>query len=118
MPWELNSDKPVYMQLMEQIKHDILTGTYSPGDKLPSVRDLAVAAAVNPNTMQKALSELEREGLLFTERTSGRFITNNKELISTMKKELVYEEIQLFLERMKKLGINYEEIIAILQEEK
>ena len=64
MPWNLDDDRPIYLQLMERIQHDIVSGTYQPGDKLPSVRDLAVDAAVNPNTMQKALSELERCGLV------------------------------------------------------
>ena len=63
MPWELDNDRPIYLQLMERIQQDIVSGIYKPGDRLPSVRDLAVEAAVNPNTMQKALSELERSGL-------------------------------------------------------
>ena len=76
MPWNLDNDRPIYMQLMERIQQDIISGAYQPGDKLPSVRDLAVEAAVNPNTMQKALSELERCGLVYSQRTSGRFITD------------------------------------------
>ena len=64
MPWELDNDRPIYLQLMERIQQDIISGIYKPGDRLPSVRDLAVEAAVNPNTMQKALSELERSGLV------------------------------------------------------
>ena len=75
MPWELDNDRPIYLQLMERIQQDIVSGIYKPGDRLPSVRDLAVEAAVNPNTMQKALSELERSGLVYSQRTSGRFIT-------------------------------------------
>lgn len=115
MSWDLNSDKPVYLQLIEYIKRDILSGKYVAGEKIPSVRDLAADAAVNPNTMQKALSELERDGLLYTERTSGRFITDNKELIKKMKKELVIEEVKQFMERMKTLGFEYEEIIKIME---
>ena len=65
MPWNLDSDRPIYLQLMERIQHDIISGTYKPGDKLPSVRELAMEASVNPNTMQKALSELERIGLIY-----------------------------------------------------
>ena len=115
MPWELNSDKPVYLQLIEQVKRNILSGKYVAGEKLPSVRDLASEAAVNPNTMQRALVELEREGLLYAERTSGRFITDNKELIKAMKKEMVIEEVKQFMERMKTLGFEYEEIIKIME---
>lgn len=118
MPWELSSEKPVYLQLMEQVKRNIFSGKYSPGDKLPSVRDLAAEASVNPNTMQKALSELEREGLLYTERTSGRFITEDKELITHMKTELAVEEVKQFIERMKKLGFTYEDILKILKDQK
>ena len=70
MPWELDNDRPIYLQLMERIQQDIVSGIYKPGDRLPSVRDLAVEAAVNPNTMQKALSELERSGLVYSQRTS------------------------------------------------
>ena len=69
MPWELDNDRPIYLQLMERIQQDIVSGIYKPGDRLPSVRDLAVEAAVNPNTMQKALSELERSGLVYSQRT-------------------------------------------------
>ena len=75
MPWDLDDDRPIYLQLMERIQQDIISGIYKPGDKIPSVRDLALDAAVNPNTMQKALSELERSGLVYSQRTSGRFIT-------------------------------------------
>ena len=74
MPWDLDNDRPIYLQLMERIQQDIVAGVYQAGDKLPSVRDLAMEAAVNPNTMQKALSELERNGLLHSQRTSGRYI--------------------------------------------
>ena len=75
MAWELSDDRPIYLQLMEHIQGDILSGVYPLGGKLPSVRDLAACASVNPNTMQKALSELERSGLLYSQRTSGRFVT-------------------------------------------
>jgi len=95
---------------------DIITGRYQPGDKLPSVRDLAQEAAVNPNTMQKALSELERSGLIYSQRTSGRFITEDKELIHQMKKELAAAEVSAFVAHMKQLGITPEEIRQLLAE--
>ena len=79
MPWNLDSSRPIYLQIIERVQMDIITGRYQPGDKLPSVRNLAQEAAVNPNTMQKALSELERSGLIYSQRTSGRFITEDKE---------------------------------------
>ena len=91
MPWELDNDRPIYLQLMERIQQDIVSGIYKPGDRLPSVRDLAVEAAVNPNTMQKALSELERSGLVYSQRTSGRFITEDTRLLDEMKTSLASE---------------------------
>ena len=75
MAWTLDSDRPIFLQIVERIQTDIVSGRYQPGDKLPSVRDLAAEASVNPNTMQKAFAELERTGLVYSRRTSGRFIT-------------------------------------------
>ena len=116
MPWNLDSARPIYLQIIERVQMDIITGRYQPGDKLPSVRDLAQEAAVNPNTMQKALSELERSGLIYSQRTSGRFITEDKELIHQMKKELAAAEVSAFVAHMKQLGISPEEIRQLLAE--
>ena len=116
MPWNLDSSRPIYLQIIERVQMDIITGRYQPGDKLPSVRDLAQEAAVNPNTMQKALSELERSGLIYSQRTSGRFITEDKELIHQMKKELAAAEVSAFVAHMKQLGITPEEIRQLLDE--
>lgn len=115
MPWELDNDRPIYLQLMERIQQDIVSGIYKPGDRLPSVRDLAVEAAVNPNTMQKALSELERSGLVYSQRTSGRFITEDTQLLDEMKTSLASEHILQFLEKMKQLDFQKEEIAALIQ---
>lgn len=116
MPWNLDSSRPIYLQIIERVQMDIITGRYQPGDKLPSVRDLAQEAAVNPNTMQKALSELERSGLIYSQRTSGRFITEDKELIHQMKKELAAAEVSAFVAHMKQLGMTPEEIRQLLAE--
>ncbi len=116
MPWNLDSSRPIYLQIIERVQMDIITGRYQPGDKLPSVRNLAQEAAVNPNTMQKALSELERSGLIYSQRTSGRFITEDKELIHQMKKELAAAEVSAFVAHMKQLGITPEEIRQLLAE--
>ena len=116
MPWNLDSSRPIYLQIIERVQMDIITGRYQPGDKLPSVRDLAQEAAVNPITMQKALSELERSGLIYSQRTSGRFITEDKELIHQMKKELAAAEVSAFVAHMKQLGITPEEIRQLLAE--
>lgn len=116
MPWNLDSSRPIYLQIIERVQMDIITGRYQPGDKLPSVRDLAQEAAVNPITMQKALSELERSGLIYSQRTSGRFITEDKELIHQMKKELAAAEVSAFVAHLKQLGITPEEIRQLLAE--
>lgn len=116
MPWNLDNDRPIYLQLMERIQHDIISGVYQPGDKLPSVRDLAVDAAVNPNTMQKALSELERCGLVYSQRTSGRFITDDASMICGMRKELAQEHITLFFKQMRRLGFSDEETLEMMKQ--
>ena len=116
MPWNLDSSRPIYLQIIERVQMDVITGRYQPGDKLPSVRDLAQEAAVNPNTMQKALSELERSGLIYSQRTSGRFITEDKELMHQMQKELAAAEVSAFVAHMKQLGITPEEIRQLLAE--
>lgn len=116
MPWELSNDRPIYLQLMERIQMDIVSGKYQAGGKLPSVRDLAVEAAVNPNTMQKALSELERNGLVYSQRTSGRFITEDITMIKELKKQLATEHIWEYFEKMKQLGFEKEEALQLMQE--
>ncbi len=115
MNWQFQADRPIYTQLVEQIQMSIIAGTYQPGEKLPSVRDLAAEAAVNPNTMQKALAELERSGLLYAQRTSGRFITEDSKMIQELKDELALQQIKEFLEKMKTLGFNSNETIAMMQ---
>jgi DNA-binding transcriptional regulator YhcF (GntR family) len=112
--WDLKSDRPIYSQLIEQIEIKICSGIYAPGSKLPSVRELAQEAAVNPNTMQKALSILEEDGLLYTNRTSGRFITEDTKMIQQAKQKLAQEQISEFLEKMKSLGLNKTETLSII----
>lgn len=116
MPWNLDSDRPIFIQIIEKIQMDIISGVYNPGDKLPSVRELAAEASVNPNTMQKALSELERTGLVYSQRTSGRFITEDTKMIDELKAELAKEIISQFLENMQKLGFKKEETISLMKQ--
>ena len=116
MPWNLTSDRPIFMQIIEIIQLAIVSGKYAPGDKLPSVRDLASEAAVNPNTMQKALAELERGGLVYSKRTSGRFITEDVQMIAALKSSLARDKIEAFLESMQNLGFQKEDTIALMQE--
>lgn len=115
MTWDLKSDRPIYTQLLEYIQLSIISGKYKAGDKLPSVRDLAEEAAVNPNTMQKALAELERLGLVYTQRTSGRFITEDEHMIQHLKESIAKEQITDFFEKMKQLGFSTTEIIELIQ---
>lgn len=118
MAWELKSDRPIYTQLMEHIKLQIISGRYLPGDKLPSVRDLAEEASVNPNTMQKALAELERLGFVYTQRTSGRFITEDVEMIKEIKETIAKEQIDEFFAAMKKLGFSATETIRLIEKQR
>ena len=115
MMWKLSGDRPVWLQLMEEIQRGAVSGQYPPGSRLPSVRDLAAQAAVNPNTMQKALTELERSGLVHSQRTSGRFITEDKGMIEELKTRLAGEEIRQFLGRMESLGYTREEVLALMK---
>ena len=115
MQWDFNSGTPVYVQITEQIKMSIAVGELKAGDKITSVRELAAEAEVNPNTMQKALSGLEREGLLYTHRTAGRFVTEDTKLISRLREELASEQISSFLKSMKKLGYSVSETAEMLK---
>jgi len=116
MPWELNSDRPIYTQILEKIQTFIICGVYKPGEKLPSVRDLATQANVNPNTMQRALSELERSGLIITQRNSGRTVTLDTQIIGAVKHEIALKNTQEFLKTMKELGYSDSEITSIINE--
>lgn len=115
MGWDLKSDRPIYAQLIEQIELMIVSGMYPPGSKLPSVRDLASDASVNPNTMQRALSQLETDGLLFAQRTSGRFVTEDVSKIMETKRSLAVEQVNEFLEKMSRLGYDRKQTVDLLQ---
>lgn len=115
MAWNLDSDRPIYAQIVEKVQMQIVSGFYKPGDKLPSVRDLAAEANVNPNTMQKAFTELERSGLIATQRTSGRLVTEDITMIEDIQKQLATEQIQYFFKKMKELGFEKEETAALIE---
>ena len=116
MAWKLDSDRPIYLQLVERIQVMIVSGLYEPGAKLPSVRDYAAEAAVNPNTMQKAFAELERRGLIITQRTNGRTVTDDVALIKQIRNQLAREQAATFMQRMEELGVSKEELAEILNE--
>ncbi|MBN1776993.1 MAG: GntR family transcriptional regulator [Clostridiales bacterium] len=115
MAWQFDPDRPIYKQLRERILLKIVSGAYGAGAQLPTVRDLAEEAAVNPNTLQKALSELERDGLVHAQRTSGRFVTGDKALIKQAKNDLAKEQIDLFLKKMAAIGYNRQDAVVLIQ---
>lgn len=116
MDYIFDNERPIYIQLVEMIRIDIVSGKFKKGQKLPSVRELALIMKVNPNTMQKALAELENEKLIYTERTNGKYVTEDEELIENAKKELAQEKVNNYLKSMQNIGINYESAIKYLQE--
>lgn len=116
MAWELNSDRPIYTQILEIIQTRIISGIYKPGEKLPSVRELAAQANVNPNTMQKAFAELEKSGLITTQRGSGRSVTEDTIMIEQVQKQIAVLQIKNFFEKMKKLGYDNDHILKLVEE--
>ena len=116
MEYIFDNERPIYIQLVEMIRVDIVSGKFEKGQRLPSVRELALMMKVNPNTMQKALAELEDEKLIYTERTNGKYVTEDEKLIEKAKKKLAQEKVNNYLNSMKNIGINYELAIQYLQE--
>ena len=114
MEWNFRNDQPIYSQLTQRLTEAIVSGIYAPGEKLPSVRELALEAGVNPNTVQRALTELEREGLVFSQRTAGRFVTENENMIVNAKLRIADERVSEFLRSMKTLGCGRQEIISLI----
>ena len=117
MNWDFRNDLPIYSQLIEQIKLAIVSGVFAQGMRLSSVRDMAAEAGVNPNTLQRALQELERQGLVYSQRTNGRYVTEDTNVIEETKRALAQGQLAAFLDAMKKLGYERAEIIALLKEE-
>ncbi|MEE0326924.1 MAG: GntR family transcriptional regulator [Butyricicoccus sp.] len=116
MQWKLSDDRPIYVQLMETITAAIASGTLAAGSRLPSVREMAAQAGVNPNTMQRALAELERDGLLYSQRTAGRFVTDQSDRITQKRKELAMQQIRIFLSSMKEMGYTAEQTLNLIQQ--
>lgn len=118
MGWIFEENRPIYTQLLEQIQMRIICGIYAPGERLPSVRELAQEAAVNPNTMQKSLAELERTKLIYTQRTAGRFVTEDTTLIRGCRRQIAMEKIEYFMRTMQELGYSREEILTLMQQDR
>lgn len=115
MSEQFDASRPIYAQLVERLKARILAGTYQSGGHLDSVRDLAAAAGVNPNTMQRALAQLEAEGLVRTERTSGRFVTEDTDLIEQLRASAARNIAADFLEKMRSIGYTPQQAAELLR---
>lgn len=115
MSWKFENDRPIYTQLLEQIEQKIITGEYPAGSRVPSVRELAAEAAVNPNTMQRAMVELENRGLIITNRTSGRTVTEDESILTNMKSEKALGYTKEYIEKMTELGFGQKEIMELIK---
>lgn len=118
MDWNFENDRPIYIQLVEKLKLAIVAGEYPAGERLPSVRDLAIEIKANPNTVQRALVDLEQTGLIYTQRTNGKFVTEDEELVQRIREELAKEAFSKFQENMKQLGFGEDEIKQYLSKQK
>lgn len=115
MSWKFDEKSPIYVQIAQHIKMQIVSQEIKSGDQLPTVREFAETAGVNPNTMQRAFTELEREGMVYSQRTAGRYVTDNQELISEKRRELARNELKSFVTNMEKMGFKRVEIVPVLE---
>lgn len=117
MKWNFTTDRPIYLQITEQIQLALLSGEYKAGEKLPAVREFAAQAGVNPNTMQRALQDLEQQGFVVTQRTAGRTITEDTQMIEDLRQDAAKNQVKEFLDQMKKLGFEKKDIITMLEKQ-
>ncbi len=115
MEWNFKSGIPIYTQIIDEMTMRIASGQYKPGEKLKAVRELAADAGVNPNTMQRALAELERRELVYTERTSGRFVTQDETIIKGLHEELAGKYFRELADKLQKIGMSGGEIAAAVE---
>ena len=113
---DFSANKPIYLQIMDEIKRRIVNGEYKPGDKIPSVREFALSLGVNPNTVQRALSELERDSFVESERTIGRFITRDEGIIEELKEDVIRSKIEQFVEDIESYDYDVEKKLMMLRE--
>ena len=118
MAWELDSKRSIYGQLVDVIIRRIVTGVYPAGSKLDSVRDLAAEAGVNPNTMQRALVELERTGIIYTQRTSGKYVTEDQKMIEDLRVKMGADAVESLIKEMSELGFDKEDILEMVRRTK
>ncbi len=114
MKFNFDNERPIYLQLVEQLQLYIVSGKLPPGEKLPSVRDLSLQAKVNPNTMQRALSELENDKLIFTERTNGKYVTTNLRQIKKFQERFLRLKVKTFLKDLENIGCNKDDVVKII----
>lgn len=114
MSWKFDNHSPIYVQIAQRIRADIISGKLKPDEKLTSVRDLADEAGANPNTIQRALASLEQEGFVYSQRTSGRYVTDNQDLIAKSRQMLAQEQLDNFTNKMKHLGYTESDLVPIL----
>ena len=117
MDWKFRNDVPIYTQLVEQIELRIVSGVYAPGERLMSVRDMSMEAGVNPNTLQRALQELERRGMVHAQRTAGRFVTEDRGLIEEQKLALAKKHVENYIKNMTEIGFDINEMVSLLTKE-
>ena len=117
MEWKLDDDRPIWQQLAQQLTRRIITGVYPPGSKLPSVRELAAQAGVNPNTMQRALAQLELDGLARADRTAGRLVTQDTAILDRVRRSEAQTIIRQYLDAMAALGYDRDRAASLLREE-
>lgn len=118
MNYKFDNERPIYTQIIDIIKNDIVNGKYKVKEKIPTVRELAMIYNVNPNTVQRAFSELEREKFVKSERTTGRYVTEDYRLIKEAKEYLINEKIESLFSYMSSIGVNEEEVINIINQRK
>lgn len=116
MAWSFTSGRPVYLQISERIIKSVLSGEYVSGQQIPTVRQLALEAAVNPNTVQHAFTELEHEGIIISKGTLGRYVTEDTQIIEICRKKIAAKLVQDFIENMEQLSISKDEAVAMIKE--
>ena len=116
MSWQFQADQPIYTQLVARLQQQIVSGGYPPGSKLPSVRDLAADAGVNPNTVQRAFADLERVGLIYTQRTAGKFVTEDAAAITAARRSLAEAQTRQYLTAMRALGCDHSETLNLFDQ--
>lgn len=117
MAWSFDRNTPVFVQIADRIRRDVISGIYPPGEKIPTVRQLAAIAAVNPNTVQRALTFLEEEGLIYTRTTLGRFVTEDEDVLKNARERTKKQTVKKLLCEANSLGISAAELIEFIKEE-